>query len=72
MVKRKAGIELAVLVSPPVVKQKLAKSSSLNPFQKLLRHDLVGVYIRPMQRRDFPFMYLEGFHFESAANPLSS
>src|ERR1700693_1353078 len=60
--QHKVGILFSVAAKPPIVKQKLSKPGPLDPLQKLLRNDLVGVHIDPVQWRHTPAMYGEWFH----------
>jgi hypothetical protein len=47
----------------PVVKKKFAKTCALDTFEKLLGDDLVGVYVRPIQRGDQSLVYAKRLHF---------
>src|SRR5580692_6645880 len=62
MVENKRWILLAIARAPPIVKQKLAESGALNPLQKLLGNNLIGIDIRPMQRRNPTSVNANGFH----------
>src|SRR6476660_1495942 len=47
----------------PVVKKEFSKTCALDTFQKLLGDDLVGVYVRSIERRDQSLVYAKGLHF---------
>src|SRR4029077_17689774 len=71
LVERKRRVELAIGRAAPIVKQKLAKASTLNSLQKLLGNDLVGIDIRPLERRDFAFVYAKRLHALPQSSPAS-
>src|SRR5580658_1535484 len=62
LIQHELGILLPVRAKPPVVKQKLAEPRALNPLQKLLGNNLIGIHINPIQRRHTPPMHGEWFH----------
>src|SRR5262249_13259958 len=63
LMQNEIGILLPVAVKAPVVKNKLAKASLLDPLQKLFGNDLISVDIDAIERRDFSAMYGKWFHF---------
>src|SRR5439155_25494610 len=62
LIKRKCGIKLAIRSVPPIVKQKFAEACTLDPFQKLLGNNVIGVDVRPLKRRDLPFVNSKWSH----------
>src|SRR5260370_40220193 len=57
--------------TPPVVEQKRAVTRALDPFEKLLGNDLVGVDIRAVERSNDAGDAGEGFH-QFLENSLTS
>src|SRR5579859_3911299 len=60
--QHKIRILFSVRPETPVVKHKLTKSSLLNPLQKLLGNNLVGIDVDAIQRRHSPAMHSKWFH----------
>src|SRR5439155_1460 len=71
LIERKCGIKLSVRGVPPIVKQKFAEARTLDPFQKLLGNNLIGVDVRPLKRRDLPFVSSNWSHVPSAFDSLA-
>ena len=53
---------LSIPAESPVVKDKLPESGLLDPLQKLLRNNLVGIDVHSIQRRHAPAMHGKRFH----------
>src|SRR5438034_2551751 len=62
LIKRKCGIKPSIRRSPPIAKQKFAEARALDPLQKLLGNNLIGVDVRPLKRRDLPFVNSKWSH----------
>ena len=56
------GIVGAIVVESPIEKQKLPKAGALDPLEKLLGDDLIGIDIRPIHRSDEAGVFGEGGH----------
>ena len=50
LIEFKVGPRVAVVIKPPIEKQELAKTRSLNPFEELLGNNLIGIYVRAIHR----------------------
>ena len=60
-IERECRVEVAA-AAPPIVEEKWTKPRPLDPLEKLLRDDLIGVHIGPVHRRDQSGMFDERFH----------
>ena len=60
--KDRIGLQLDLPRSHPVIEQELAEATSLDPLQELLRNDLVGVDVGPVEHRDAAFDHIYGTH----------
>jgi hypothetical protein len=63
MIENKRWVVLALAGATPIVEQKLTKTRTLNPLQKLLGNNLIGIHIRSMERRDATFVSAKGPHY---------
>ena len=61
-IEHKGWIRIAIFPVAPVVKKEFAKAGALNPFEKLLRDDLVRVDIGPVKRRHYSSVNAKGKH----------
>src|SRR6202167_2351015 len=71
-IENKSTILLPIRRKPPIVKQKLSKASPLNPLQKLLRDNLVGINVDPLQRRNAPAMSPKWIHLCTPFSPSTT
>jgi hypothetical protein len=71
MVENKRRIVLAIAGATPIEQQKLAEPGALDPLQKLLRNDLVGINIGPMKRSDATCVNANGFHGSLLADQIN-
>src|SRR5581483_4750141 len=69
LMQNKVRVLLPVRSEAPVIKQKLPKAGLLDPLQKLLRNNLVGIDVHPIQRRHAPAMHSKRFHPGSTPSP---
>src|SRR5579863_3180248 len=63
---------LAVSLKAPVEKEKLTESCPLDPLQKLLRYDLVGIHIHPIQRSGDTRQFRELFQWYLPFVPIAA
>jgi len=71
MVENKRRVVLAIAGAAPIEQQKLAEPGALNPLQKLLGNDLIGINIGPMKRRNTTFVDANGFHGSLLADQIN-
>ena len=62
LMKHELRISLAVRSESPVIKQELPETCALNALQELLRDDLVGIDVDPVERCRKTAMHCKGFH----------
>src|ERR1700722_1144238 len=61
-IQNEVRVLFSVRAKSPVIKQKLAEAGALDPLQKLLGDDLIGVDVDPVQRSHAAAMNGEWFH----------
>src|ERR1039458_4077162 len=62
LVQYEVGVLAPIRAEAPVIEHKLAKARALDPLQKLLGDDLVGIDVDPVERRDESAMDSKWFH----------
>src|SRR5262249_31404357 len=65
-------LEQEALLPAPVVEEEGPEAGPLDPLQGLLRDDLVGVHVGPVQRGDRAGHHAEGLHQPTSARSTSS
>src|SRR5260370_37897545 len=71
IIEYKIRVLLAIGAKPPIVKKEFSKAGFFNSFQELLRDDLVGIDVDPIQRRHPAEMHVKWFHRTSLIQPSS-